>query len=498
MKTIKIMIAASEEMHDEKVQFQSLINQLNEALASRGIELKRIKWDPEADGSVEEFKAKLKECEMCLTLYWRELSVNAEQELDTAYQELKDGNNPRNLYVFFKEPSDELTESLRDFKASFVNKYGHFFCKFENVDTLNLHFVLQFEKSQNRLQDNLVEVKGGMVSVNGNNVADLSKIPFAAMNKEYQRLQQELLDLSTQLTQVSVRYAANPSDADLLGQLSELGARRKETEQAFEQYQRHLYDIALSFAQLSGEHYTERMVRARELFEMGNAAEADRILNFQQMKSEAAREMALHRQHGKNLELKIEEFLLKVKTVMGNDELSIPDRFAEACEVYEETLRIAKEIRYDEERLTKILFDYAYLLQKFNRMYRAVEYYVEALKMYRQLSQDHPDAYLPYVAKTLNNLAALQADLHRYDEAEQNYVEALKIYRRLSHDHPDAYLPYVAGTLNNLAILQADLHRYEEAESLIKAALDVCLQLESIYPGMYEERIGMYKEFLKP
>jgi len=292
MKTIKIMIAASEEMHDEKVQFQSLINQLNEALASRGIELKRIKWDPEADGSVDEFKAKLKECEMFFTLYWRELPENAEQELDTAYQELKDGNNPRNLYVFFKEPSEELTESLRDFKASFVNRYGHFFCKFENVDTMNLHLILQFVKSQSWLQDNLVEVKGGMVSVNGNNVVDLSKIPFVALNKEYQRLQQELMDLSTQLTQVSVRYAANPSDTDLLNQLPGLWAKRKETEQAFEQYQRYLYDIALSFARLSGEHYTERMVRAREMFELGNVAEADRILNlqlilnFQQMKSE--------------------------------------------------------------------------------------------------------------------------------------------------------------------------------------------------------------------
>ena len=84
------MIAASEEMHEEKLEFTNLIEHLNEVLEPRGIELKRIKWNPETDGSLEEYKSKLKDCEMCLTLYWRELAGNSEQELDAAYQELKE------------------------------------------------------------------------------------------------------------------------------------------------------------------------------------------------------------------------------------------------------------------------------------------------------------------------------------------------------------------------------------------------------------------------
>lgn len=125
MNTIKVMIAASEEMHDEKIQFQSLINQLNEAFEPRGIKLERIKWDPANDGPIDDFKSKLKDCEMCLELYWRDLVGNSRQELDTAYQELKDGNNPRKLYVFFKEPEENITDALKGFKANFVNNYGH-------------------------------------------------------------------------------------------------------------------------------------------------------------------------------------------------------------------------------------------------------------------------------------------------------------------------------------------------------------------------------------
>ena len=57
MKTIKVLIAATEELHDEKIQFSALIEQLNEALRPRGIELERIKWNPETDGSIEDFMA---------------------------------------------------------------------------------------------------------------------------------------------------------------------------------------------------------------------------------------------------------------------------------------------------------------------------------------------------------------------------------------------------------------------------------------------------------
>ena len=147
------MIAASEELHDEKLEFTSLIQHLNEVLKPRGIELKRIKWDPENDGPIDVYQAKLSDCEMCLNLYWRNLADNSEDELNTAYQQLKEGKNPRNLYVFFKEPTEDLSEALRVFKANFVNNCGHFFCKFENVDTMNLHFILQFEAYQNRIED---------------------------------------------------------------------------------------------------------------------------------------------------------------------------------------------------------------------------------------------------------------------------------------------------------------------------------------------------------
>ena len=382
MKNIKIMIAASEEMHEEKLEFTNLIEHLNEVLEPRGIELKRIKWDPETDGSIEEFKSKLKECEMCLTLYWRDLAGNSEEELNTAYQELKGGNNPRNLYVFFKEPTEDLTEALKDFKANFVTNYGHFFCKFENVDTMNLHFILQFEAYQNHLRnkdDQLVKVAGGKVTVANKDFVNLDNVPFAALNKEYQRLQKELLELDIQITEVRKRYKEDPDNEDIEDELMAKKSKRKKLADEFEKYQTHLYDIALNFAKTAGEKYSERMRKARELFELGDVIGADQILNMEEMKRVRQRESYQKKVHEENLEILMNEFLDKTKTVMTNTLFSIPERFSIACEAYEEAKSIAEEIHLDGEKLADILFDYAYLKADYNRMCEAVQLYLEAL-----------------------------------------------------------------------------------------------------------------------
>ena len=174
MKVVKVMIAAAEELHQEMLEFTSLIEHLNKVLKPRGIELKRVKWIPEEEKS--DFQDKLKDCEFCLKLYWTIFSNNSEKELKLAYDRLKQGDNPKNLYVFFKEPALDISDALKDFKANFVTNYGHFFCKFENVDTLNLHFILQFEDLQNRIDSNVLSIKEGDVLVGGEPIANLDNI----------------------------------------------------------------------------------------------------------------------------------------------------------------------------------------------------------------------------------------------------------------------------------------------------------------------------------
>ncbi len=130
-------------------------------------------------------------------------------------------------------------------------------------------------------------------------------------------------------------------------------------------------------------------------------------------------------------------------------------------------------------------FNLAYVFQDMGKIEKAAGLYEVALEKYHQLAGKNPAAYLPNVAKTLNNLALLQADKNDYAAAEAAYKEAFAILRQLAAKNPDAYLPNVANTLNNLAILQADKNDHAAAEAAYKEAFAILRQLAAKNPDAY-------------
>jgi len=74
----------------------------------------------------------------------------------------------------------------------------------------------------------------------------------------------------------------------------------------------------------------------------------------------------------------------------------------------------------------------------------------------------------------LNNLAILHYNTGDFKMALEEYTEALEIYSKLSKDNPQAYNPYVALTLNNLAILYiSDIPNKELSLKYANMALDI-------------------------
>ena len=486
MKEIRVMIAAAEELGEELLEFGALINEVNDALKPRSIRLVRENWTP---GDTDEFARRVDGCQMCLCLYWRELPSSADDEVRGAYEATCAGRNPQHLYIFFKEPSDEISEALSGFKAGFENKYGHFFCRFENVDTLKLQFLLQFEKSQSTEGRDFVKVSGGKVMVEDRALVDLDNVPFAGLNKEYRRLQKLVAELQSQLADIRARYKSNPDSDDLFVQLTDVSAELKLAREEYDRYQDFLLDKAMEFARSANRQVTERMRQARELFERGEAGEAARLMDVENLKRDKERNRIQYQLHLERRRLEIEEFRSSATYAMADPDKSIPERFAAACSAYDEAVDTAREIRYDDEKMAELLFDYARLLQDFNHMKDAADLYTEALEIYR-LAVASPKAYEPDVATTLNNLAILQSDLQRYAEAEGNYTEALEIYRRLAAASPEAYEPDVATTLNNLANLQSDLQHYAEAEGNYTEALEIRCRLAAASPEAYEPAVA--------
>src|SRR5271155_1979912 len=78
----------------------------------------------------------------------------------------------------------------------------------------------------------------------------------------------------------------------------------------------------------------------------------------------------------------------------------------------------------------------------------------------RRLAQTRPDAFLPDLATSLNNLGGDLSNLGRREEALAASQEAVDIRRRLAQTRPDAFLPDLATSLGALsgALTAADRH----------------------------------------
>ncbi|MFZ0480876.1 MAG: tetratricopeptide repeat protein [Terriglobales bacterium] len=165
-------------------------------------------------------------------------------------------------------------------------------------------------------------------------------------------------------------------------------------------------------------------------------------------------------------------------------------RVEEARSHYEQALGIRKELAQKNPdanlpHMAMSLNDLGVVAGMENRKDEARKDYEEALKIYRQLAQQDPAAYLGDIASTETNLGNLDYQENRPEEARQLYEDVLKIYRQLAQQNPDIYLPNLATTLNGLGILNATQNQPNEAGQHFVEALAIYRQLAQKDPERY-------------
>ena len=431
MKTIKVFLASSDELEMERLQFDSLFNHLNRIFRPRGIYLELSKWEY-LDNSMgpkhkqEEYNEELKTCEMCMVIFWTKFGEYTGEELMTAYGELKEGRNPRKLYVFFKEPGD-VSPELQSFKESFATEYGHFYCKFENVDSMRLHFLLQLEAYQNNEMKELVKVEDSKVKVDGKAMVDLDNIPFAAKNRRYKELKSDIEKIESEIRTFEGVLAVGPNEAisDLLGKKRSERYYKKEE---LSEYENFLFNTAVRIAQQQGDRISERMARAIQAFEDGRAGDANAILeealhDARELRTDIARTKELLKQQQESAVICISELILKTSVTLADDKLPVERRIDAAQEIFKEAYALANECDYDRHK-------YMELLEKYGEFLSTYALYDEQGKIEQELlnlrisvfGQNHPD-----VAASYGYIGVVYYCLGDYDKALKYYEKALKI-----------------------------------------------------------------------
>lgn len=443
MKKIKIFVASSKELEEERKMIAALANSLNTALEAQNIHVIAVEWE-NLDASVgvlhkqDEYNNKLRECEMCVVLYATSFGIYTKEEFDIAHSELIKGNNPQRLFVYFKDGVGEPTQELRDFRDSFPVQYGHFFTRFQNLDTLKAHFLLQFINYQSAAFEDskVVELRNGCVLVGGKEYVSLQNVPFAGNNDKY-----NLLKKSITRTE-KVLKCTDEDDPDYKELVSDLCKMKEE----LKSLETGLWDTALEIAKLSSQKCSERLQRAMDYFNKGDVQGAAAILKEEDIHTDAQNNINLIEGGRKGLLININELLFKIKLLRpswySNKEKNIAyeqisailSKVIEyASNVYgensKEVLELCKHSRecfeYQPKRLLTFL-SRAMEIAKYIYLRNDVD---EIISIYRDIivaSREHDNTNFEILIQCNANIVELTRV--KYGEQSEKYVTAVKYY----------------------------------------------------------------------
>lgn len=425
MQTIRIILSATKSLQQEKLELADLVENLNHSLVSRNAYILMLVWDG-SETEKNDFKDKISDTDLCLALYYDTFDESTQSELETAYQSLCEGKNPKKIYVYFKE-GETISEKLKAFRDSFPTKYGHFYCSFSNIDTLKADFLLQFMEyqSKNLSTSKMLKVNNGKVIVDGKEYVDLKNVPFAGNNEEY-----NLFLKSIKKTQklLAITDEDDPDYADYAADLQDMKEKLSKMESS-------LWDTALMITRLSTTKCSERLKRAMDLFTAGDNKGAQAVLNEEEIERDVEHNLHLIKlgeEGKKGLIINIDEYKLKIKTI--ENEMA-EGWLYESCKLHERTIELTSSL-YGENSLetAQALMDATksiYMIEDYEKLY---QYTQKALTIRLGiLGEMHIDT-----AQCYNDLGVVSGKLGDYKSYLENANIGLEIREEIGA--PDALL----------------------------------------------------------
>jgi small GTP-binding protein len=154
-KHIKIFLASSAELKEERERFEIFINRENQQLYKRGIFIELELWGNFIDAMSktrlqDEYNNVVKHSDIFVSLFFTKVGKYTLEEFETAFGQFKKTGKPL-VYTYFKNApidaekiTDEI-QSLLDFRKK-LEDLGHYRTIYKNIDDLKFQFKNQLEK----------------------------------------------------------------------------------------------------------------------------------------------------------------------------------------------------------------------------------------------------------------------------------------------------------------------------------------------------------------
>ena len=149
MKKIKIFLASSNELKQEREKFEIEIYRKCKAWFDKGTFLHLDIWEDMSarmslTGSQSEYNKFVKDADLFIFLAYSKVGMYTAEEFENAFGQFKSTQKPF-IFTYFKTPPDNVQDSLADFKKK-LSDLHHFYANFNDSNDLWNQFNKELER----------------------------------------------------------------------------------------------------------------------------------------------------------------------------------------------------------------------------------------------------------------------------------------------------------------------------------------------------------------
>ena len=171
MKTIKIFLASSGELSEERKEVDMFLSRENKELVKDNIYIELVVWEDllhsfKGKRIQDYFNQEMLKCDIVIVLFYKNIGHFTWEEFQLAYDKLKEGEKPHYLFVFFKSgdiPIDEIEEGILKIQQlkNEIKKHDQIYCTYRSPEDLKLQIKRQLDLIVRDFRERTAEVQTG-------------------------------------------------------------------------------------------------------------------------------------------------------------------------------------------------------------------------------------------------------------------------------------------------------------------------------------------------
>ena len=520
MKNIKIfLVPSSNAVMGDMTEVRNFFRQLNEMYFDSGINFSILNANEMTENELKEHVA---DSDLSFFLFFEDISADMRSCFDIFFESFKKTDKPK-IVTYFKytESPNDMTDAVREFSQMLGNELKHYYNNYNSIDTLKLGILMQIKVM--RLDASQITISDdGMICLNGQPVADTSKIPMFEFTERLNELKSRYDELTKEWGRLRTLRMDDPNNEELYFEFSRVATERDDTKKALHEFEDLLLKTSEELAAKKGE-MSPRQAEAYRLLEMGDVDGACEILPLDELFDDISHNERLADNAIDRLETNVEELATRITAL--NMKCLNKDIVAEIRRIYEKiydlcrnkhvgwsklydyasflrgqkdytkAIEVAEKLNWyysapgrkvDEYDLGRLYNLLGMLYHSQNKPDKAEKYHLAAMEIYERLVEKNADAYEPYIAMSYNNAGGFYYGQNQPDKAEKYSLAAMEIYKRLVEKNADAYEPALAMSYNNAGIFYDDQNQPQKAEKYYLDAIEIRERLVKKNADAYE------------